>query len=135
MGKGVAKSGSLPQSVAAAVLESIIGAIYLDGGLEPARLFILKHVQPHIDEAMANEHQSNYKSLLQQYAQRHWGSTPAYIVLDEKGPDHSKCFEIGVVIDGRSFRTAWGMSKKESEQDAARLALEDLGLLTPPPEE
>ena len=129
MGKGVTKRSGLPSSVSAAVLESIIGAIYLDGGLEPARTFILRHMQPYIDEALANEHQSNFKSLLQQYAQKHWGSTPAYQVLDEKGPDHSKCFEVGVNIDGRHFPTAWGMSKKEAEQDAARLALESLGLL------
>ncbi len=130
LGKGIVKGHALPSSVAAAVLESLIGAIYLDGGLEPARVFILKVMQPYIDEALANEHQSNYKSLLQQHAQRHWGSTPEYVVLDEKGPDHSKCFEVGVVIDGRNYRSAWGMNKKEAEQDAARLALEDLGLLT-----
>ncbi len=129
MGKGVTKRSGLPSSVSAAVLESIIGAIYLDGGLEPAKSFILRHMQPYIDEALANEHQSNFKSLLQQYAQKHWGSTPAYQVLDEKGPDHSRCFEVGVSIDGRHFPTAWGMSKKEAEQDAARLALESLGLL------
>lgn len=128
MGKGILKGG-LPSSIAAGLLESIIGAIYLDGGLEPAGRFILRHMQPYIDEALANEHQSNFKSLLQQYAQRHWSATPDYLVLDEKGPDHSKCFEVGVVINGRNFTSAWGMSKKEAEQDAARIALEELGIL------
>jgi ribonuclease-3 len=130
LGKGVAKRGGLPQSVSAAVLESIIGAIYVDGGLEPARKFILAHVGPFIDECLSNEHQCNYKSVLQQYAQKRWGGMPSYHILDEKGPDHSKCFEIGVRIDGQNFPSAWGMNKKEAEQEAARLALVSLGLLT-----
>ncbi|MFB3893875.1 MAG: ribonuclease III [Phycisphaerae bacterium] len=129
MGKGISRSGSVPQSVSAAVLESIIGAVYLDGGLEAASGLILRLMRPHIEECLANEHQRNYKSLLQQHAQRTWGATPEYVLLDEKGPDHSKCFEIAVVIDGRTFPSAWGMSKKEAEQDAARLALEALDLL------
>jgi ribonuclease-3 len=92
-------------------------------------------MQPYIDEALANEHQSNFKSLLQQYAQRQWGSTPEYHLLDEKGPDHSRCFEIGVSIGGKHFPTAWGMNKKEAEQEAARLALEHLGILPTTPED
>jgi ribonuclease-3 len=129
MGKGISRSGTVPQSVAAAVLESIIGAVYIDGGLEAARVLILRVMRPPIEECLANEHQRNYKSLLQQHAQRNWGATPEYVVLDEKGPDHSKCFEIAVEIAGRTFPSAWGMSKKEAEQDAARLALEALDLL------
>jgi ribonuclease-3 len=57
------------------------------------------------------------------------GATPLYELLDEKGPDHSKCFEVGVVIDGRRFTSAWGPNKKMAEQKAALLALEDLGVL------
>jgi ribonuclease III len=129
LGKGMSRRGQLPTSVAAAVFESIIGAIYLDGGLEPARQFILLHINPHIDEALANEHQQNYKSMLQQHAQRRLGLTPDYQLLDEKGPDHSKCFEVGVVIEGRHFPSAWGMTKKQAEQGAAQLALAELGLL------
>ena len=134
LGKGISRA-QLQPSMSAAVLESLIGAVYLDGGIEPTRQFILRLVQPYIDDALANEHQSNFKSLLQQYAQRHWGSTPEYLLLDEKGPDHSKCFEIAVSIDGRNFPSAWGMNKKEAEQEAARLALENLGLLSAEPEE
>lgn len=128
LGKGMPQPSYLPQSVTAAVFEAIIGAIYLDGGLAPARGFVLKHIGPHIDEALANEHQRNYKSVLQQYAQRRWSTTPEYKLLDEKGPDHSKCFEVVVTINGRHFPSAWGMSKKEAEQEAARRALAELGL-------
>ena len=129
LGKGMPMPGRLPQSVSAAVFESITGAIYLDGGLEPARKFILRTIGPFIEEAFENEHQRNFKSVLQQQAQRRWGATPDYHLLDEKGPDHSKCFEVAVSICGRHFTSAWGMSKKEAEQEAARRALSELGLM------
>jgi len=129
LGKGMPLHNGLPQSVTAAVFEAVIGAIYLDGGLEPARKFILSHIGSHIDEAFANEHQRNFKSLLQQHSQRQWNTTPDYQLLDEKGPDHSKCFEVAVSIGGRHFTSAWGMSKKEAEQSAARRALAELGLM------
>jgi ribonuclease-3 len=129
LGKGMPAPARLPLSVTAAVFEALIGAIYLDGGLAPARKFILTHMGPYIDEAFDSEHQRNYKSLLQQHAQRRWNATPDYQLLDEKGPDHSKCFEVVVSINGRHFTSAWGMSKKEAEQEAARRALTELGLM------
>jgi len=129
LGKGMDCAGGVPRSVAAAVFESIVGAIYLDGGLAAARQFVIDRAAEHIEEAFENEHQDNFKSLLQQHAQRVWGTTPDYRLLDEKGPDHSKCFEVSVVIDGRHFPSAWGVNKKEAEQAAARKALTELGLL------
>ena len=136
LGKGMNSNG-LPPSVAAGLLESVIGAIYLDGGLEAAREFILRNISHHLDAALIDEHQRNYKSMLQQYAQRKWSRTPEYQVLDEKGPDHSKCFEIAVSIDGRHFPSAWGKNKKEAEQLAAKRALDELQQISkeahPPP--
>ena len=129
LGKGMPRPEGLPQSVTSAVFEAIIGAILLDGGLEPAREFILASVGPFIDEAVETEHPRHYKSLLQQPSQRRWGTTPDYRLLDEKGPDHSKCFEVAVSIGGRHFTSAWGMNKKEAEQEAARRALKELGLM------
>jgi len=126
LGKGMSASSGLPPSVAAALFEAVIGAIYLDGGLEPAREFILRCITQHLDAALLDEHQRNYKSLLQQFSQRRWSRTPEYQVLDEKGPDHSKCFEISVSIDGRNFPSAWGKNKKEAEQLAAKRALDEL---------
>jgi len=128
-GKGLNGGASLPGSVAAAVFEAIIGAIFIDGGLEPVTRFILTHLRPFIDEALADEHQKNFKSALQQHVQRLYGAMPQYLVLDEKGPDHSKCFEVAVALNGRGFPSAWGKSKKEAEQEAARKALVELGLL------
>lgn len=129
LGKGMQSRPGLPSSVAAASLESVIAAIYLDGGLECARTFILQIMDRAISEAADSNHQHNFKSVLQQYAQRHLPTSPAYILLDEKGPDHAKCFEVCVEIDGHRYPSAWANSKKESEQMAARLALEGLNLL------
>ncbi len=131
LGQGIDGGEHLPRSLAAAALEAVIAAIYLDGGLEPAARFILNHMGPALRAATESEHQFNYKSQLQQYAQRTLSTTPRYELLDEKGPDHSKCFEIAVVISDRQFPSAWGPSKKEAEQKAARLALIELGALSP----
>lgn len=135
LGKGMHNAAGPPQSVLGAVFEAIVGAVYLDGGLDAARPFVLRHVSPFIEKALASDHRRNYKSMLQQHAQRNWGVTPEYGVLDEKGPDHSKCFEVGVSIQGRVFPSAWGPNKKEAEQQAARRALEKLGLLDEEPDE
>ena len=134
LGKGMSAEG-VPQSVSAAVLEAVIGAIYLDGGLAPARQFILTHMRSHIVQMLEEAHQKNYKSMLQQLAQRRWSITPDYALLDEKGPDHSKCFEIAVSIGGKHYPSAWGRSKKEAEQKAAHSALLDLGVLKEEPAE
>ena len=119
----------MPRSLAAAVLEALIAAVYLDGGFEVAREFILRHMATELDKATESQHQYNYKSQLQQYAQRELALTPTYAILDEKGPDHAKCFEVAVSVGHRHFPSAWGPSKKEAEQKAARLALFTIGEL------
>lgn len=128
LGKGMTARPDLPPSVMAAVFEAVIAAIYLDGGMEPARTFILRQLKPVIDEAASSTHLHNFKSVLQQYAQRHMTGTPIYQVLDEKGPDHSKCFEVCVEMGNRRYPSAWARSKKEAEQRAALLALQHLDL-------
>lgn len=135
VGKGMISNRALSGSLAAGVLESIIAAIYIDGGFEAARNFILRVFGPLIEQADAEESQGNFKSLLQQYAQEHFNATPSYLLLDEKGPDHNKCFELGVVITNRHFPSAWGTNKKEAEQKAAFNALVELGVLDSPAEE
>ncbi|MCX5658265.1 MAG: ribonuclease III [Planctomycetota bacterium] len=129
LGKGMSSRPDLPPSVMAAVLEAVIAAIYLDGGIEPAQKFILEHMGPFITEAAESAHQENYKSVLQHYAQKSLPGNPSYVVLDEKGPDHSKAFEVAVMIDSRRFTSAWANTKKEAEQKAALLALTELGVL------
>lgn len=129
VGKGMSNHRKLPSSCRAATLESIIGAIYVDGGDKPVRKFVLRHFQPLLDRADADQHQGNFKSMLQQYSQSTMETTPVYELLDEKGPDHSKCFEVGVIIGSRRFASGWGPSKKEAEQLAAFRALQELEII------
>ena len=131
IGKGISSRDAMPSSLAAAVYESIVAAIYLDGGFDVVKEYVLRTMTPKIEFISANIHQQNYKALLQQHAQKIIGATPIYELLDEKGPDHSKCFEVCVCIDGRRFSSAWGPNKKMAEQKAALLALEELGVLDP----
>lgn len=126
LGNGVGGRHELPVSLRAAVFEAVIGAVYVDGGLEPARKFICQTVTEYLDRLADSQTHENFKSALQQFAQRHLSASPVYEALDEQGPDHSKCFEICVVIGGERFPSAWGPSKKEAEQGAARKALEAL---------
>ena len=129
VGKGMSHSRALKGSLAAGVFEAVIGAIYIDGGFEAARTFLLRTFASIIDRVDAQQTQGNFKSLLQQYAQQNLNATPVYELLDEKGPDHDKCFESEVVIDKRHFPSAWGTNKKEAEQKAAFNALVELGIL------
>ncbi|MBL4702422.1 MAG: ribonuclease III [Phycisphaeraceae bacterium] len=129
VGKGMTGQAALPQSILAGVYESVIAGIYQDGGMEPARTFILRDMVPWINEAATSNHQQNFKSALQHHAQRCMPSNPNYLLLDEKGPDHSKCFEVCVEIAGKRYESAWANSKKEAEQAAALATLMQLGLL------
>jgi ribonuclease-3 len=123
LGKGMGSPELTPDSVQAAVFESLIGAIYLDGGYNTVRRFLEPHVRPEIDEAADEQGNQNYKSGLQQAAQRQFGETPTYLLLDEKGPDHSKCFKVAAQVGPRRFAAAWGPNKKDAEQRAACNAL------------
>ncbi len=116
LGKGMTTHPSVPASILADVFESLLAAIYLDGGDAAARRFIVAAMGPEIELAAEGETGSNYKSLLQQFAQRDRGATPTYLLLDEKGPDHSKCFQIAAQIGSTRFQPAWGRNKKEAEQ-------------------
>lgn len=128
VGKGMTGSQSLSRSLAAGLLEALIAAIFIDGGLEKAGSFILSNFAPLIEQADTEQNQGNFKSMLQQYAQQDLNTTPVYELLDEKGPDHNKCFEVQVVIDRRHFPSAWGTNKKDAEQKAALNALVELGI-------
>lgn len=133
LGKGMmrgAESGrDLPPSLGAAALEAVIGAIFLDAGYEAASNFVRPLVEDLVQQTADSGHQENFKSVLQQHAQQSMGQTPQYRILDEQGPDHSKCFKICVEINGRRFDPSWGQSKKRAEQQAALNALRELGVI------
>lgn len=128
LGKGMGGRDELPQSLAAAVFESLIGAIYLDAGLEAARTFIVRHLGEIVDEAARLGHQHNFKSVLQQSLQRMGAPNPVYPVVEESGPDHAKCFHVCVQIGEHRYASCWGNSKKLAEQEAALATLLELGL-------
>jgi ribonuclease-3 len=129
IGRGLTSRKALSGSVAACLLEALVAVLYIDGGLEAARPFVLEHFAEAIEEARHEFGQGNFKSLLQQHAQQQLATTVVYDLLDEKGPDHEKCFECQAIIGGKRFPSAWGATKKEAEQKAAYNALEVLGLL------
>ncbi len=129
VGKGMSGSRSITGSLSSALLEALIAAIYEDGGLAAAKGFVLAGFNSMIERADAGQTHGNYKSLLQQHAQQRMGVTPVYNLLDEKGPDHNKCFEAEAVIADRHFSSGWGTNKKEAEQKAAYNALVELGVL------
>jgi ribonuclease III len=122
MGRGMHAHDDVPSNLLADVFESLVAAIYLDGGLEAAKAFILKYLIQEIEDAAGDGH-GNFKSVLQQIAQRQFGDTPKYRVLDEQGPDHNKCFKVSAEIARHHYPAAWGANKKEAEQKAAMNAL------------
>lgn len=126
MGKGLTSGDALPASILAGVVEALIGACYVDGGLEAARTVVMRLMEEDLSAVTDTSEGKNYKSLLQHVAQKTFNETPVYRLLDEQGPDHSKCFQIAAVVGRRVFPGAWGPNKKEAEQRAAQNALDEL---------
>ena len=123
LGRGLGRANRIPDSIFANTLEAFIAAVYLDGGMEEARKFVLRVFQEDIEETLKNSDAHNYKSVLQHHCQKHAGYTPEYKVLDVQGPAHRKTFNVQVCVGDRFFPSAWGVTKKEAEQRAAENAL------------
>ena len=128
LGRGEEKTGGRrKQALLADGYEALIAAIYLDGGVEDVRVFIRRQFGGLLDEA--RQHGvigQDFKSTLQELVQARNRPLPEYRVVGQLGPDHQKRFEVEVVVAGESLARASGPSKKEAEQEAARLALIDL---------
>jgi ribonuclease-3 len=139
LSKGEDRSGLRRKStVLSNTMEAVIGALFLDGGLEPVRTFVRRHVIGDVVEHLARELRSgaalgNYKSALQEYLQAARAEMPIYRVKSESGPDHRKRFLVEVRLQpsngepGKPIARGMGSTKKHAEQDAARRALERLG--------
>ena len=106
------------------LFEALIGAIYLDGGIEPCRKLILETVWTYRHEAWKT---TNYKGKLIEYCHSKNIENPLFLVKDITGPDHQRTFEIQVKIGMKKFSSGMGKSKKTAEQTAAKLALEEMG--------
>jgi ribonuclease-3 len=115
-------------SILADAYESIIGAMYLDGGIEPVRNFLERTLLANVEKHTKSDLWRNYKSALLEYTQGSGKGQPKYRVEAEIGPDHDKTFTVEVYITGTSVGRGAGSSKKDAEQDAARDAAERLQL-------
>lgn len=126
LGRGEKMSeGKARNSILADVFEAIIGAIYLDAGLQVTKSFLLSH----FEEKMEVEIQSpprNFKAELQDYSQKKFQKVPLYKVIEETGPDHAKVFHVMVYLNEQEAGIGVGISKKEAEQRAAFEALAKL---------
>lgn len=123
LGKGERMNdGRGRDTILADLFEALIGAIYLDGGLDAARKFLFKNFSPEIDKILKTPIR-NFKADLQDISQKKYKETPQYIVLAEEGPDHSKKFVVSVIISGKEWGRGEGNSKKEAQQQAAERAL------------
>jgi len=110
-------------SILADTLEGVIGAVYLDGGLEPARRLTERLLLRQVHEILSDANLANYKSMLQEYVQGEFKTHPQYRISSEIGPDHEKVFTVEVVVNQKVLGRGHGSNKKEAEQEAARDAL------------
>ena len=127
LSKGEKRSGGDDRpSILSDAFEALIAAIYLDGGIEPAREFILKFVIPDIKSSKPKKFK-DYKTALQEIVQKNPEEKLTYVLVKETGPDHDKHFVVEVHLNSNVIGKGGGRSKKEAEQQAAREALELMG--------
>ena len=126
LGRGEELSGGRERpSILADMVEAVIAAIYLDGGMDEARKFIMTRVLA--DAQIGEDHPSaDYKTALQELVQRGGEVRISYDLVGESGPDHNKTFTFTVSVEGETIGEGSGRTKKEAEQMAARRALEKL---------
>ena len=123
-GKGEALTGGRTRrSILADAFEALIAALYLDGGFEIAKPFIYAFMQDKIDMAEKGLIVDDYKTHLQELIQTNKDNRIKYELIEEKGPDHRKVFNTAVKLNGKVIGSGEGKSKKESEQEAAKMAL------------
>lgn len=127
VGHGESKNGNPPKkAIVADIFEALMGAIYIDLGYSTVRNVILSIVVPYIENPNISFF-SDYKSSLQEFVQTEQKSLE-YVIINEEGPAHSKTFTVNVIIDNIVFGTGKGSSKKDAEQEAAKIALDKLAI-------
>ena len=122
VGPGLAER-ALPRSVLSNLYEAVLGAVYLDGGLEAARAFALTTLREPLNEVRQRSRGPNPKQRLQHLCQRRFGRLPAYPVLASRGEAHARAFLVAAEAGGERFPSAWGRTRKEAESWAAHEAL------------
>ncbi len=131
LGKGEELTGGRTRpSILADAFEAVIAAIFLDGGMEQARAFVLRFIPDETIEEVRKGHTivfNDYKTLLQEIVQMNPEERVEYVLAGESGPDHDKSFEVTVCLNSNVIGRGRGKSKKQAEQEAAREALELMG--------
>ena len=128
VGRGEAMNeGKGRGTILADLFEAVIGALYLDGGIEAAKKFFFKHFREDVLAIVEKPHR-NWKAELQDYCQKKYQKPPEYEVINEEGPDHLKTFFVQVHLNDKELGLGKGSSKKEAEQSAAEHAIHNLGL-------
>ena len=120
-------TGRARHYILANAMEALIGAIYLDGGYEPAKVFIDKFIITKLPEIIKDGTYRDSKSMFQEESQDRVGVTPTYDVLEEWGPDHARNFRVGVFLGSEMIASGEGPSKQEAQQQAAQEALKKKG--------
>lgn len=135
LGYGEAENGGRERTpILCATFEAVIGAIYLDQGLEKVKELLLPLIEPTLKAIVADQLHKDAKSEFQVWAQAQYGITPRYEVVTTTGPDHAKIFTVGVFVRDESWGTGEGPSKQTAAQAAARQAMlraeeeEDMGV-------
>ncbi len=124
IGHGEEKSGGRDrQSILADAMESIIGAVYYDCGVQRALKFVRSYFVPEIELVLQGKHTKDYKSMLQEQVQKIYQERPYYRLIRQTGPDHQRIFEMTVIIHGHEYGSGSGSSKRNAEQEAAEAAL------------
>lgn len=127
IGKGEEYSGGRnKKALLADAVEAIIGAFFLDSGMKAVKEFILRYLVPEINKVLENKHKKDYKTLLQEFVQKHFKTYPKYTLAKKTGPDHSKIFWMEVKVREKTYGPAEGRNKKEAEQNVAAIAYRTL---------
>ncbi len=120
--------GSIRPSNMACAFEALLGAFYMDGKISLLYDFLIPLLEPEVTEIDQSAAKNNFKAILQEYAQAHGMELPDYVVVKEEGPPHNRTFDIEVFVNQESLGYGSGKSKKEAQQNAAKMALTSLGL-------
>ncbi len=127
LGRGEEENGGRERvAILCDAFEALIGALYLDQGIAPTRVFVHKIIEPSLADIVASATEKDAKSQLQEIAQSYYQVTPTYRTVREEGPDHAKEFTVEALLDDRVYGQGTGFSKQTAAQEAARQALERL---------
>ncbi|MHB8133448.1 MAG: ribonuclease III [Anaerolineaceae bacterium] len=130
LGRGEAQAGGRTRpALLCDTFEAVIGALYLDGGIPAVNYLIEKLLIEASEDILENNKNEDPKSLFQEWAQSQGYPAPQYVTKNSSGPDHSKIFEVEVLLDGKPFGTGSGQSKQSAAKAAAHLALVKMGIL------